>query len=81
MNVLDDIDTLEALLITTAERPLTRDECGAWEVAIGRVRAACRALDTLVAAADRHPFTAIGFAVEHLAPAARELVGRGGAPS
>ncbi|MBN4688393.1 hypothetical protein H4F37_23260, partial [Escherichia coli] len=53
MNVLDDIDTLEALLITTAERPLTRDECGAWEVAIGRVRAACRALDTLVAEADR----------------------------
>jgi len=45
------------------------------------VRAACRALDALVAEADRYPFTAIGFAVEHLAPAARELVGRGGAPS
>lgn len=81
MNVLDDINTLEALLFTSAERPLTRDECVAWEVAIGRARAACRALDTLVVQADRYPFTAIGFAVEHLAPDARELVGRGGAPS
>lgn len=81
MSVHDDVDTLHELLITSAERGLTREECRAWDLAITRVRAACDALETLAIEAERQPFTALGFAVEHLAPLVRELVGRGGARS